>query len=187
MQPKRDAKVKTILHRHAPLLCHIQGQSLQKTGFVLNQHWYHVKRLRVSKTETHWERHTHTKKKESIWTSTSTLISMIHQIITLAMWGGHCKGEALRSGALMTVSPVVFPELSRLLGWGERRRFQIGFIWFPRTHFGFSGAYWKRSHLSKHYLETGIGSVSHTLPALVNPCWVSSAQNEIHHHLRSRA
>lgn len=25
---------------------------------VLSQHWYHVKRLRVSETETHWERHT---------------------------------------------------------------------------------------------------------------------------------
>lgn len=33
MEPESDAKVKTILHRHAPQLRHIQGQSLQKTGF----------------------------------------------------------------------------------------------------------------------------------------------------------
>lgn len=35
--PKSDPKVKTILHIHAPPLCHIQRQRLEKT-----QHWYHM-------------------------------------------------------------------------------------------------------------------------------------------------
>lgn len=85
MQPKRDAKVKTILHRHAPLLCHIQGQSLQKTGFestLVSRETVKGFRDRNTLRDTHTEKK---KKKESVWTSTSTLISMIHQIITLAM------------------------------------------------------------------------------------------------------
>lgn len=155
MQPKSDAKVKTILHRHAPLLCHIQGQSFKQQ--VLSQHWYHAKRLRVSETETHSERHTKNNNsyghrrapwkawfiKSSHWPCEEGTVK-VRRCTPQHLWQYH---HSFFSRAIQ-------------VGWGESQRFQIGFIWFPRTHFGFSGANWKRSHLSKHFLQTGTRSVS---------------------------
>lgn len=153
---------------------------------VLSQHWYHVKRLRVSETETHWERHTknnsygHRRAPWKVWFIKSSRWPCEEGTVKVRRCAPEPWWQDLHS---------FFPELFRL-GEAKSRRFQIGLIWFPRTHFGFSGANWKRSHLSNHFLQTGTRTVSHTVrtsPALIHPCGDSSAQNEIHHHLRSRA
>lgn len=133
MQPKVIRKLRpyyTYMH-----LCSAtsKDRAFKKTGFdstLISHETVRVLRLK------HTEKDTHTQKKKFIWTSTSTLKSMIHQIITLAIWGGHCKGEALRSSSIYHNMMIHFPEqltLGRARGARGFRLVSFGFltcVWF---------------------------------------------------------
>lgn len=184
MQPKVIRKLRpyyTYMH-----LCSAtsKDRAFKKTGFdstLVSHETVRVLRLK------HTEKDTHTHKKNSYG----------HRRAPWKVWfikSSHRPFEEgtvrVRRCALLAFTTIwwsIFQSDSCWGGpWGQR--VQIGFIWFPHTRF--SSANWKHSHHFKHFYQFSIKSVSCTVqtsPALIHPCRDSSAQNEIHHHLRSRA
>lgn len=185
MQPKVIRKLRpyyTYMH-----LCSAtsKDRAFKKTGFdstLISHETVRVLRLK------HTEKDTHTKK-----------ISYGHRrapwkvwFIKSSRWPFEEGTVRVRRCALLAFTTIwwsIFRSDSRWGGPGGPE----GSDWFHlvSSHaFGFSSANWKHSHHFKHFYQFSIKSVSCTVqtsPALIHPCRDSSAQNEIHHHLRSRA
>lgn len=100
---------------------HLRSATFKDRGFIrqiLIQHWYHMIMLGFWKWNT--PRH-----KQKTSTSSSTLKSMIHQIITLAIWGKGHWDDWLLTTAFITRSSSAFQNQSRW--WHEVEKAVITF------------------------------------------------------------
>lgn len=86
---------------------HLRSATFKDRGCIrlfLIQHWYHM--IMFGFWDWNTQRH-----KQKIWTSSSTLKSMIHQIVTLAIWGrGHCEGEGTALWSIYYRITLHFPK-----------------------------------------------------------------------------
>ncbi len=102
---KSDAKVKTILHVHAPPLCHIQRQRLYKTA---------VKSTLIPHDNVMVRRRGHTDPQTENMDIVKHLEendSSNHHVGRLRK-KGHGEGKALHSGAFVTTSNFIFQSQS---------------------------------------------------------------------------